>query len=137
MNGKWLKDLFINLRRKWGIDRLERREKWILGGGLAFVGCFLFAQIVVVPFFEAWNTLERTILRKESDLLNMAQLREEYLALKQEEGGIQIGIDQRSAGFSLFTFLDQQAELSQVKKQISSMKPSLIEGDGVLNEAVV
>ena len=135
---RWsLKELFTNLRRKLGIDRLERREKWFLGGGIGFVGCFILVQLVVVPFFEAKNTLEKAILRKESDVLMIAQLSEEYFALKQEEGGIQIGIDRRSEGFSLFTYLDQQAELSQVKKQISSMKPSLIEGDGLLNEAVV
>lgn len=128
---------FTNLRQKSGIDRLEPREKWVLLGGLGFVACFLLVQLVIMPFFDARANLESAIIRKQAELIKIAELREEYLALKQEEGGIQAGVEGRSVDFSLFTFLDRQAEKSGVKKQITTMKPSLIEGDGVLDEVQV
>jgi hypothetical protein len=56
--------------------------------------------------------------------------------LKSEEGTIQARINERGAGFTLFTFLDQQANKAKVKKQIMYMKPSMLDGDE-LNEAMV
>jgi general secretion pathway protein M len=128
---------FAALWQKAGLDRLEPRERWVLLGGLCFVGAFLVLQLLIMPFFVARGNLEGALLRREADLVKIAELREEYLALKEEEGGIQAGVEGRNPDFSLFTFLDRQAEASQVKKQISSMKPTETEGDGVLDEVMV
>jgi general secretion pathway protein M len=128
---------FTGLWQKTGLDRLEPRERWVLLGGLCFVGAFLVLQLLIMPFFAARANLEGALLRREADLVKIAELREEYLALKEEEGGIQAGVEGRNPDFSLFTFLDRQAEASQVKKQISSMKPTETEGEGVLSEVMV
>ncbi len=133
----WLESkLLKEIWRKSGIEKLNNREKWVLFGGVAFVLCFLVVQLVILPVIEARTNLEKSIARKQQELQEIRLLQQEYRALKSEEGTIQARIDEREAGFTLFTFLDQQANLAKVKKQIKYMKPSLLEGDE-LNEAMV
>ena len=133
----WLnKSLLQGIRLKSGIDTLNRREKWVLFGGIGFVLCFLLIQLVVVPIIDARTTLQKSIARKKQELVEIKVLQQEYRTLKSAEGTIQARINQRGAGFTLFTFLDQQANVAKVKKQINYMKPSTVDGDE-LNEAMV
>lgn len=133
----WLnKSLLQGIRLKSGIDTLNRREKWVLFGGIGFVLCFLLIQLVVVPIIDARTTLQKSIARKKQELVEINNLQQEYRSLKSREGTIQARINQRGPGFTLFTFLDQQANVAQVKKQIKYMKPSTVTGDA-LNEAMV
>jgi hypothetical protein len=133
----WLKSkLPKDIWRKSGIDKLNSREKWVLFGGVAFVLCFLVVQLVILPVVEARSNLEKSIARKQQELQEIKLLQQEYRTLKSEEGTIQARINERGAGFTLFTFLDQQANEAKVKKQIKYMKPSVLDGDE-LNEAMV
>ena len=125
------------IRAKSGLDSLSAREKWVLGGGLVFILCFLILKLAIFPFVDKKNQLEHSIERKKVELVEITKLREEYLSLKAQEGTIQARIAQRDPQFSLFTFLDQQAESSGVKKQIKSMKPAVVEGEQNLDEALV
>ncbi len=133
----WLESkLPKDIWRKSGIDKLNSREKWVLFGGVAFVLCFLVVQLVILPVVEARSNLEKSIARKQQELQEIKLLQQEYRTLKSEEGTIQARINERGAGFTLFTFLDQQANEAKVKKQIKYMKPSMLDGDE-LNEAMV
>lgn len=129
----YLKDIW----QKLGIENLNSREKWVLGGGVAFVLSFLVLQLIILPFIDARSKLQNSIARKEQELVDIKLLQQEYLALKNEEGTIQTRIQQRGGGFTLFTFLDRQADKAKVKKQIQYMKPSTSEGDDVLDETMV
>lgn len=127
------------LRDGWhksGVDKLSSREKWVLFGGIGFVLCFLVVQLVVAPVLDARSNLQKSIARKKQELIEIKNLQQEYRTLKSKEGTIQARINQRGAGFTLFTFLDQQANEAKVKKQIKYMKPSMVDGDE-LNEAMV
>ena len=110
--------LLKTIRDKSGLETMEPREKWVLFGGLLFVICFLLFQLLLVPFFEAKGSLERSIVRKKEELSTIKELQKEYLDLKSEAGTIQTRLKARATGFTLFTFLDIQAEESQIKKQI-------------------
>ena len=125
------------LWEKSGIDNLSTREKLVVGGGLAFVVCFIVLQMAIVPFFDARSDLRSSIDRKTKELATIKELQLEHRNLKNEEGTIQARIQQRERGFTLFTFLDQQAEKAQVKKQIMYMKPSTVEGDTGYVETMV
>lgn len=125
------------LLEKSGIENLNAREKWVVWGGLVFVACFIVLQLAIIPFFDARNTLRESIDRKTKELAAIKELQQEYRSLKNEEGTIQARIQQRESGFTLFTFLDQQAEKAQVKKQIMYMKPSTVEGDSGFVETMV
>ena len=125
------------LWEKSGIDNLSTREKLVVGGGLAFVVCFIILQLAIVPFLDARSDLRSSIDRKTKELATIKELQLEHRNLKNEEGTIQARIQQRERGFTLFTFLDQQAEKAQVKKQIMYMKPSTVEGDTGYVETMV
>lgn len=125
-----------NIWEKSGIEKLNSRERWILFGGMGFVLCFLVLQLVILPVLDARSQLEKSITRKKQELIEIRALQQEYRTLKSKEGTIQARISQRESGFTLFTFLDQQANKAKVKKQIKYMKPSTVDGDE-LNEAMV
>ncbi len=130
------KNILKDLWRKSGLEKLNNRERGVLFGGIVFVLCFTLLQLVIIPFLDSRRNLEASIARKKQELVEIKQLQQEYLSLKSEEGTIQTRIGQRGAGFTLFTFLDQQATAAEVKKQIKYMKPSTVEGTE-LNEAMV
>lgn len=130
------KNTLQDIWQKSGIEKLSSREKWVLFGGIGFVLCFLIVQLVIVPVFDARSNLQKSIIRKKQELVEIKNLQQEYRSLKSKEGTIQARINQRGSGFTLFTFLDQQANEAKVKKQIQYMKPSTVDGDE-LNEAMV
>jgi hypothetical protein len=134
----WLNhNLFKRVWDKSGIETLSTREKWVVWGGIIFVVCFTVLQLAIVPFLDARTRLQESIIRKTQELKAIKELRQEYQELKNEEGTVQARIAQRSAGFTLFTFLDQQAEKAKVKKQIKYMKPSKAEGYAHFDETMV
>jgi len=57
--------------------------------------------------------------------------------LRKQEGGIKEKLAVREPNFSLFTFLDVQAQRADIKRLIQYMKPTVIEKDGERNESVV
>lgn len=133
----WFNNTFLrDTWRKSGIEKLSSRERWVLFGGIGFVLCFAVLQLVIIPVVDAQANLERSISRKKIELNQIRELQQDYYTLKSEEGTVQARIDQREPGFTLFTFLDQQATEAKVKKQIMYMKPSTVVGDE-LNEAMV
>lgn len=125
------------IQAKSGVDSLNTREKWILAGGLLFIVCFLLLNLVVLPFIDNRGQLKQAVERKKKELVEIKRLQGEYKALQVQEGTIQAQISDRDPQFSLFTFLDRQAAASGVKKQIQSMKPSLVEGEQNMDEALV
>jgi general secretion pathway protein M len=133
----WFNNTFLsNIWRKSGIEKLSSRERWVLFGGIGFVLCFAVLQLVIIPILDAQNNLEKSISRKKLELNEIRALQQDYYTLKSEEGTVQARINQRESGFTLFTFLDQQATEAKVKKQIMYMKPSTVVGEQ-LNETMV
>jgi general secretion pathway protein M len=118
-------------------DSLNPREKWIVAGGGLFVLLFVIIQFAIFPFLEARQKRISAIETKKSELVEIKQLSTDYLALKGEENSIQSRIEGRPASFTLFTFLDQQAGIAGLKKQIVYMKPSVLEGQDRFDEVLV
>ena len=126
-----------NTAQKSGYDRLERRERIFLWGGIIFVCCFLIFQGIVSPYLEAKQKLESSLLRARNDMLEMEILQSQYQDLRKRQGEISRMIDQRQPGFSLFTFLEQQANAVRVKDRVTYMKPSSTELDDGFQESAV
>ena len=128
------------LKKLWlksGINNLEYREKLFLLGGVVFLIFFILIRFTIIPAITAKTRLKNSTERKQEELVTIKELQQEYFTLKKEEGTIQAKINQRGQEFSLFTFLDRQAEQVQVKKQIQYMKPSTTQGEDSLNETMV
>lgn len=129
-----------NLKRwgtRLGIDNLTTRERWVLSCGVAFAICLAVFQLVVVPCFEARSNLAHAIEGKKHDLVKIRELQQEYRLLKKAEGDVQARIAGREPGFALFSFIDRQAEMAKVKKQISYLKPTTGTTEQALNETSV
>jgi len=123
--------------QKAGYHRLARRERVFLWCGVIFVCSFLVFQGIVSPYLEARQKLERSLLRKKNDMLEMEILQSQYRDLRERQGEISRMIDQRRTGFSLFSFLEQQANAVRVKDRVTYMKPSTSELDDGYQEAAV
>ncbi len=120
-----------------GIQQLSLREKFFLSGAagvLLLLGLFHFG---LSPYLQSRALLQQSIVRKEKELLEMKLLQQEYLSLKRHEGGLKELLSARAADFSLFAFLDRQAQIAQVKKQITYMKPSVVEKENGFDESLV
>jgi general secretion pathway protein M len=132
-----LKQKISGARKKIGIDRLEKREKWILLFGIFFVTGFIVLQAIVLPYMEARKTMTRSLSRNESELVEIELLRQEYLDLKSRQGDIEKRLAERTPGFSLFSFLEEQAAATKVKNRVTYMKPTANEIDEGFNESIV
>ncbi|MEE4242843.1 MAG: hypothetical protein V2I36_15350 [Desulfopila sp.] len=133
MLGKYIKDI----REKSGFDKLESREKLIVLIGLCFLVIFALVQFVVMPYLDADSRLDSSISQKEAELVELQLLQQDYRSLRAEAGGIREQLQKRPSSFSLFSFLDEQASVADVKEFIGYMKPSTFEGDGELVESLV
>jgi len=131
-------NLLASVRARLGLDQLSARERMVLLAAGVLVAAFLVYQLLVSPYMDARDRLLGSIESKKAELAQIRQLRQQYLDLRAEEGDIKSNLAKRSPGFTLFAFLDQQAESADVKPQIKYMKPSLVTGgDGALDESVV
>ena len=61
----------------------------------------------------------------------------EYKTLKMGNQGLQTLLAKRKKGFTLFSFLEQEAAQSGIKGHIEYMKPSSAQGTGPYNESMV
>jgi len=137
MDRENLDKIVAQLKSRLGLNNLSDRERLILVGGGLFVLVVLIYQLVVSPYLKAHDRLESALQRKQAELVEVQGLSQEYAKLRVEEGGVRALLQKRDAGFTLFAFLDQQAEHAGVKEQIKYMKPSVTEGDNGLDESVV
>ncbi len=129
------KESFATVREKSGFDQLEPRQRVIVGIGSAFLLFLLLLQLVVFPYLKAHHRLSRSITAKKAELVKITDLQRQYRLLQKRNGsGNRIGQDK---DFSLFSFIEEQAVRSDVKKQILSMRPSTIETKGTLRESFV
>ena len=131
------KNILSGLRAKTGFDRLGKRERLIVSAGVVFVACFLVFQGIISPYLEARQTLERSLARKEREVLDMAILQQEYRELKSRQSGVVEQLKSRSPQFSLFSYLEKQASEVKVKDRVTYMKPSSSELDEGYLESVV
>ncbi|MFV0438377.1 MAG: type II secretion system protein GspM [Desulfopila sp.] len=133
-----LKKLLETWRSRLGLDTLSQRERLIvLGGGLVVVVLLLY-QFIVSPYLLARKRVIQSIETRKTEFAEIVRLKRQYEQLRVEEGDIKVHVGERAPGFTLFTFLDQQAEKAEVKALIKYMKPSLLSGEGDgLDESIV
>lgn len=102
---------------------LSRREMLIVGFGIAFLILFFGFQLGVAPVLENRETLSRILVQRTAALEEMAKIQKEIKSLSGSPGPRAGDLTRRVKGFSLFSFLDAQAEQSGVKANVEYMKP--------------
>ena len=102
---------------------LSKREINVLIFGLIFVVLFLGFQFGAAPVFEKRDTLKRILNEKQASLEEMISLQQQFFIVSTSLGTKTKVPATREKGFSLFSFLDSQAQQSNVKENVDYMKP--------------
>jgi len=117
--------------------KLARREKYLvsLAGGVIFL--VVIHNLLIGPFFEEKDRLRNSVRAKEAALEKIKTQSAEYKTLKMGNQGLHTLLAKRKKGFTLFSFLEQEAAHSDIKGRIEYMKPSSSQGTGPYNESMV
>ena len=125
-----LDSLAATVKSRLGLERLSLREQIILVAVGLVVAALVVYQLIIAPYSDSRTRLLNSIEKKKEELTEIQQLKQQYADLRIEEGGIKVRLAKRAPGFTLFAFLDKQAENANVKPQIKYMKPSIVAGEG-------
>ncbi len=125
------------IREKSGFDQLESRQKILLLSVSFLLLLFFVYQLLISPYLDARARLLNSVQRRQEDLQQIQKLRQDYLLVKKQEGGIKERLAKRPKGFALFSYVDRQADLANIKDTIQYMKPSAATGEGPLKESLV
>jgi len=135
-----MKNLFSVLQpllEKSGWQRLDRREKVMVAGLGVFVFVFLLYTLFFGPLLTSRADLQKSLVQKDAQLQEIRKMQQEYRLLQTQSTDIKSRIGRRPKDFTLFSFIEQQAAKTRVKKNIKYMKPSEVEREGDLQESRV
>lgn len=117
--------------------KVSRRDRMVIGAGGTIVLIFLILQLGIFPLLDKRNQLRRGIETREQALVQMRDLQIKYRELHSKANLLLDQLGTRETNFSLFSFLEQMAAKTEVKKNIAYMKPSSIASDGPFRETMV
>jgi general secretion pathway protein M len=104
--------------------RLNKREKIAVSVGGGCLLLFVVLQFLVFPLAEKRSKLIAGATTRQKSVDDMRVMQERYQALSMQSGSIVALLAQRDVNFSLFSFLEKNADDSNVKENIAYMKPS-------------
>ncbi|MBU3951277.1 MAG: general secretion pathway protein GspM [Proteobacteria bacterium] len=102
---------------------LSIKDKNVLTAGGILVVIFMAIQFVYLPAVDKREDLKRILSVEKQSLNQIRTLQKQYLSLAQNFDLQKDALKNRQKNFSLFSFLDLQAEKSGVKDNIDYMKP--------------
>ncbi|HBI16155.1 MAG TPA: hypothetical protein DDY20_11680 [Desulfobulbaceae bacterium] len=118
--------------------KISKRDRLVLAIGGTFVLLFLVLQFGILPLLDGRDRLKKGLEAREKALVEMRDLQTRYRELHGKANALQEQLGGRETGFSLFSFLEQMAAQSEVKKNIAYMKPSETADDkGPFKEVLV
>ncbi|MFH2092697.1 MAG: hypothetical protein ABIJ31_10070 [Pseudomonadota bacterium] len=103
---------------------LSGRDKNMLMAGAVFLVVFCVVQFIYFPAVDKQKSLKRTLMAQDAAIDQMRKLQKTFQDISIEMDQQKIGLGKRQKNFTLFSFLDLQAEKSGVKKNVAYMKPS-------------
>ena len=109
------------MRQFW--DQLTRSQKYTVIAGIVVVGAALLNQFAVAPYLEARQKVRSAIVAGEKTLRELSVLGAEYGVLRAKSERIRRLIEVRPPGFTLFSYLEKQADRAGVKSNIRSINP--------------
>lgn len=125
------------LLEKSGWNRMAKREQLMLTGMIATVSALLLFHFLFSPLLDSRQRLQKSLIKKNIELQEIRDMQQEYQALRLQSGDIQERINKRAKDFTLFSYIEKQATVANVKKTIKYLKPSEVEKEGTLNESRV
>lgn len=117
--------------------KISARDKKVLIIGGVFLLFFLIVQFGIFPLMDNRDRLRRSIAAREKAVIEMNELQTRYRQLHSKANSLLDQLVGRQDDFSLFSFLEQMAAKSDVKPNITYMKPSETADDGPFKEILV
>lgn len=119
------------------MKKITPRDRIVLTAGGVCVLLFLILQFGIFPLMDNRDRLKRGITAREKALAEMSELQVQYRQLHSKANTLLDQLVGRQSDFSLFSFMEQMAAKSEVKKNISYMKPSETADEGPFKEVLV
>ena len=116
---------------------LSRNDKRSLVILIIALVLFAFIQFAFSPLMDQRKQLERKIKRKSNDLIQMRTMQKKINQLSLKSNSLEQMVAARPINFSLFAFLEEKCAETQVKENISYMRPSESSGDGTIQQVMV
>lgn len=116
--------------------RVNPRERRILIAGGGVVVALLVYLLIISPYMNAMELLDRRITRKTEELKEVLTLQNEYFRLKEKTRVLDEAI-RSTPGFSLLSFLENLAARNKIKGKIAYMKPLTTPGSERFRESSV
>lgn len=108
---------------------LSTREKNTVITGMVLASIFVLIQFVYLPLLDKKQDLERILAIEKQSHQQMKTLEAQYRNTSVNLAMQQKILETRSKEFTLFSFLDAQAETSGVKAHIDYMRPVSLDLD--------
>jgi len=106
-------------------DKLDKKQRYIVAFGAAFVMLTLIFEFAFVPFWDAQEKIKKSIASNTKTLEEIIHLDAQFAVQEAEIAGIKKAIAARSADFTLFAYLEKNAAQANVKgciKQMNSVR---------------
>ncbi len=107
-------------------DSLQRRERWLLGGGAAVALALLLYGLAWLPFQNELARLRQAVSAQHADLAWMRQAAAEIRRLKASGSSTSERSSVGNDGRSLLTLVDQTAKTAGLDRTLRRIEP---EGD--------
>ncbi len=102
----------------------SNREKYVLISGGLFLVLFFGVRFGILPIFEKRDDYERILKEKQMALEEMITLQQQFKSVSSDFDNRKKAILNRKEGFSLFSFLDVEAQKGGLKDKVAYMTPS-------------
>ena len=117
--------------------QLSQREQWAVAAAGTALTVFLLLQFLVLPLVDRRARLEKGLVTRAQAVTEMRAMQDQYRALTSRSGSLAAALAAREAGFSLFSFLEKNADDSGVREKIAHMKPSESTGSELFTQSQV
>lgn len=114
----------------------SREKNAVIIGGIS-LAFFLLLQFIFFPLVENREKMKKNVVTRQRQLGEMEQMQQRYDLFSQKSNSIASQLNERISGFSLFSFLEQNADDIKIKERIAYMKPSELTADEVLKQSMV
>jgi len=116
------------------ISRLNLREKTVIFAGVIVLALLFVWFVLLQPYFEAMNTLERRIVAHQHSLGKVVKMRTQISRLRQQLVAVEI---QQKGTRPLFSQVESLTEKTGVREQLLSMRPQPAITQGTFRQQLV
>ncbi len=116
------------------INRLNSREKTVVGVGLAALVVLFVWFVLFNPYFETMNNLDRRIAAHRHSLERVEKIRDQIIQLRQQLAAVET---RKKDNRPLFSQVENFTEQTGIREQLLSMRPQPATTQGKFRQQLV